>query len=96
MAQEKKKVKMFKVLKDAVAGNIPFYILMGVAIILLVISFFLPPVGEINSSVMLGTSELFCWAALWAVIRAIDKGQTATVKKGELEITINDKEEDQD
>lgn len=83
---------MFKILKDAIVGNVPFYILMSVSVILLVISFFLPPTGEINSSVMAGVGELFAWGGLWAVIKAIDKGTKATIQHGQTSITVNDEE----
>lgn len=77
-------------------GNIPFYVFSGIAIILLIISFILPPTGFIDSSVILAVSEIFAFASLWTVIKAIDKGKTASVRKGDISLTVGDNNNDND
>lgn len=75
------------------ASNLYFWVFGGIATLLLAVSFILPPLGVINSSVLQGAAELFGWATLGAVIHSIDAGRTAKLKRGETEITIGDKEE---
>lgn len=62
---------------------------------MLLISFFLPPTGEVSSSSIAATGVLFAFAALWTVIKALDKGIDAkmTYKDTSLEI-INDEDND--
>lgn len=69
--------------------NIYFSILSLISICLIVISFFLPPQGVIDPSVMAAVGEIFAFAALGTVIKAIDKDKSISMKHGETEITIN-------
>ena len=90
---------MWKVLKSAVVGNVAFYICMAVSIILMTVSFFLPPTGEISSSVMMSVGELFLYPALGAVLTAMEKGVPTKIKHKDTTFTIGDdkkEEEDQD
>ena len=77
--------------KDYLLNNLWFKILSSISIILIIISFFLPPQGVIDPSVMAATGEIFAFAALGAVLKAMDKGNTINLKHGETEITINGK-----
>lgn len=71
--------------------NIYFSILSLISICLIVISFFLPPQGVIDPSVMAGVGEIFAFAALGTVIKAIDKDKSITMSHGDTTITINGK-----
>lgn len=77
-----------------VKDNLMFWVFAGVAIVLLVVSFFLPPIGVITPSTLEGVAELFAFASLGAVYKAIDKGKTATVTHGSTTLTVGDEKEE--
>jgi hypothetical protein len=81
---------MGKLIKEVIHNNIWIKIFSITSIVLMVTSFFLPPMGTIDSSVLGGVGELFAWAALWAFIHAIDNGKDAKVKHNDTEITVGD------
>ena len=67
--------------------------LMSVA--LLIGSFFCPPMGQIDGSVLAGVGELFAFAALWVGAHAInEKGAHAEIKHGNTSITIDTDEDE--
>lgn len=49
----------------------------------------MPPEGQIDSSVLKYTAELFAFAALGVGAQAIKDGRSAVIKHGETEININ-------
>lgn len=73
-----------------VKWNIPFFILGGIALILLIISWIAPPPMQVHESVLQAVAEIFGFAALWTVVLAIEKGSTASFKKGDLELEIKE------
>ena len=60
------------------------------ALVLIFTSFFIPPMGIIDGSVLAGTGEIFAFAALGTVIKAIDKGVDAQVQHNNTTITVGD------
>jgi len=82
---------MGKILKNAIVGNIPFYVLSGIAMLMLIISWIMPPAWKIDTSVILSTSEIFAFAGLWTVIKAIDKGVDASITHKDTTLTIDGK-----
>ena len=70
--------------------NIPFFILGGIALILLIISWIAPPPMQIHESVIQAVAEVFAFAALWAVVLAIEKGVGASFRKGDVELEIQE------
>lgn len=75
--------------------NLPFWVFGIIAIILLAVSFLLPPTGSIDPTVLEGVAELFAFASLGAVYKAISKGTNATVRHGNTSVTIgNDADEE--
>ena len=74
--------------------NLMFWIFAIVAIFLLITSFFLPPMGVISPSVLEGVAELFAFASLGAVYKAIDKGTSASISHGNTTLTIEDKDDE--
>lgn len=60
------------------------------ALVLIFTSFFIPPMGVIDGSVLAGTGEIFALAALGTVIKAIDKGVDAQVQHNNTTITVGD------
>ena len=73
--------------------NLPFHILTGIAIALIIISFILPPTGEIDPSVLQGVGEIFGFLSLYTVLRVIEKGTGASFKKGDIELEIQEDHE---
>ena len=78
-----------------VEHNIPFHILAAISVALLIASWVWPPTAIIDASVLAATGELIGWGALYTVIRAIDKGQSATITHGQTSVTIGKDAEDQ-
>lgn len=66
------------------------------AIVLIFTSFFIPPMGVIDGSVLAATGEIFAFAALGTIIKAIDKGVDAQVQHNNTTITVGDLSTKQD
>ncbi len=81
---------MAKSIKKYILGNTWFYIFSVVAVGLLVASFIVPPTGVIDPSVLAATGEIFAFAALGAVLKAIDKGVDARVRRGNTTLLVGD------
>ena len=75
--------------------NIPFFILGGVALLLLIISWIAPPPMQVHESVLQGIAEIIGLAALWTVVIAIEKGTAASLKKGDLELEIKEENKEE-
>ncbi len=86
---------MGKKIVELIHNNIWIKIFGITSIVLLLTSFFLPPLGSIDNSVIAAVGELFAWAALWALIHALDNGKEAKVKHKDTEITVGDLNEDE-
>ena len=76
-----------------VKWNIPFFILGGVSLLLLIISWIAPPPMQVHESVLQAVAEIFGFAALWTVVLAVEKGTAASLKKGDLELEIREDHE---
>lgn len=87
---------MGKILKDAVVGNTPFWVLTIFAILLIAVAFILPPTAIIDKTVLTAVGELMGFGALWAVVKAIDKGTPAKLQHGSTTLTVGDKEEEKE
>lgn len=85
---------MGEILKKATIGNTPFWVLTVTAIFLLVTAFFLPPTAIIEESILIAVSELMGFGALWAVVKAIDKGTSAKLSHRDTTLTIGDDDTD--
>lgn len=80
--------------KNYLANNGFFWLFSIIGVILMIVGFILPPTGVIDNSVLIGVGELDGMIALGAVIKAIDKGESATFTHNNTSITIS-KEEDE-
>lgn len=87
---------MFEVLKNAVKGNAPFWVLTVFALLLIGVSFFLPPKGTVDPSVIAATGEIMGFFALWVLVRALEKGSRAKITHGQTSVTINDNKEEEE
>ena len=65
---------------------------LGVTIGLFVGSFFVPPKGVIDGSILKAGAELFAFAALIVGSRAIAYGYDLKIVKGDTEINLNNNE----
>ena len=77
--------------------NNRFFIFFSIAaLILIVAGFIAPPIGQIDSSVLIAVGELNGTLAIGAVIKSIDKGRSASIKHNGTELTINGDEDEQE
>ena len=84
---------MRKILKETWESNIWMRILTISSILLIIASFFVPPLGILDGSVLAAVGELEGLGVLWIVLRAVEKGTAASFKKGDVEVDIKEKEE---
>ncbi|MBQ5900690.1 MAG: hypothetical protein IIW86_02385 [Clostridia bacterium] len=70
--------------------KITFYTIQAVSVLLILVSFFIPPHGVIDSSVFAAVGELAFFPALYSFYSIIMSGRQATLKRGETEISVND------
>lgn len=61
---------------------------------MIIASWFVPPMAVIDSSVLASVGEIFGFAALGTVIKAIDKGVDAKVQHNNTSLTIGDLNKD--
>ena len=73
-----------------VKWNIPFFILGGVSLLLLIISWIAPPPMQVHESVLQAVAEIFGFAALWTIVIAVEKGTGASFRKGDVEVEIKE------
>lgn len=69
--------------------NLWFHVLSAIAIILIVASWFVPPMAVIDGSVLGAVGEIFGFAALGTVIKAIEEGKSASITHGNTTISVN-------
>lgn len=72
-----------------------FLVCLVVSIVLIITSFFIPPLAIIDGTVLAAVGELFGFAALGEVVAAVERGHGATISHGNTTIEIK-KEEDED
>lgn len=85
---------MRKILKREWESNIWMRILSISSILLIIASFFVPPLGVIDGSILAAVGELEALGVLWIVMRAVEKGTGASFKKGDVEVDIKEKEDE--
>lgn len=69
-------------------------ILAAVAVVLVVVSFFVPPRGVIDGSVLAAVGELFAFASLFMIWESVDRGMDAKITHGETTIQLSNDNED--
>ena len=84
---------MGKILKREWESNIWLRILSISSLLLIIASFFVPPLGVLDGSVLAAVGELEALGVLWIVLRAVEKGTAASFKKGDVEVDIKEKED---
>ena len=78
------------------ANNGFFWLFSSIGLLLIIIAFFTPPAAQIHQSVLYAVAEINGFAALGAVIKAIDKGSSATFHHNGTELTINSNEDEKE
>lgn len=81
--------------RNFLENNLYFWVFGGVSILLILVSFFIPPMAVVDGSIIACVGELFGFAALGAVIHAIDKGKTASISHGNTTIEIRKEGEEE-
>ena len=76
------------------ANNGFFWLFSIIGLLLIIIAFFIPPAAQIHQSVLIAVGEINGFAALGAVIKAIDNGGSATFHHNNTEVTINSNEDE--
>ena len=82
--------------KNYLSNNLFFWLFSGIGLLLIIIAFFIPPTAYIEQSVLYAVAEINAFIALGAVIKAIDKGSSATFHHNGTEVTINSNEDEQE
>ena len=82
--------------RNYLKDNTFFWIFSSIGVILIIVAFILPPLSVIDNTVLIAVGEIDGMIALGAVIKAIDKGESATFTHNNTSITItnNDNEEE--
>lgn len=73
--------------------SIALFICGGISILLIVVSFLMPPKGEISPSVLRAVGEIFAFATLAVVREAIKEGLSVKASKGDASIEITQKDD---
>lgn len=79
--------------RNYLANNGFFWLFSIIGVILIIAAFILPPISVIDNSVLIAVGEIDGMIALGAVIKAIDKGESATFTHNNTSITIKKEEE---
>ena len=82
--------------KNYLSNNLFFWLFSGIGLLLIIVAFFIPPTAYIEQSVLIAVGEINGFIALGAVIKAIDKGSSATFHHNGTELTINSNEDEEE
>lgn len=75
---------------------VAFFSTLIVAVGLLITSFFLPPEGSIDPSVLQATAILFCWPALSFAAKALDDNKRVKINTKIGSVTVGDVDDEVD
>ena len=82
--------------KNYLANNGFFWLFSIIGVILIIVAFILPPLSVIDNTVLIAVGEINGFIALGAVLKAIDKGSSASIKYNGTELDINVDEDKQE
>lgn len=86
---------MGEILRDTWRNNVWLKFLTITGVLLIIASFIVPPTGLIDNSVILAVGELEIFGVLWIINKAIEKGTGTHFKKGDIEVEIHQKDEEE-
>ena len=81
-------------MKKRHADKYIFYVCLAASIIIMVVSFILPPTGVIDPSCLKATALLLGFAALGVAGQNLANGKDVTFQHGETEISIGDNDDE--
>ena len=84
--------RMLQFFGDRFHKNV-FLICLVVSLVLIITSFFIPPLAIVDGSVLAAVGEIFGFAALGEVGAAIERGHSATIRHNNTEIEISKNDE---
>lgn len=70
-------------------ARILFWVFLGISTILIIGSFFVPPMGTIDPSVLQGVGEIQGFASLGVGFECILEGMNVTLQKGDTTINVS-------
>ena len=82
--------------KNYLSNNLFFWLFSIIGLLLIIVAFFIPPAAHIDQSVLIAVGEINGFAALGAVIKAIDKGSSATFHHNDTELTITGNKDEEE
>lgn len=83
---------MAKKVLSEVSHNILFWILTITSIILVVVSWIMPPPWQVHSSVLQSVAELEGWGVLYIVLRAVNRGADVNITHNSTTVEVNNPE----
>lgn len=86
---------MGEILKHTWQSSVWLKFLTITSVLLVIVSFFIPPVAQIHPSILSAVAELEILGALWIVYHAIDKGINAKLSKGDMNLELNQCDDDE-
>lgn len=96
MRQKENEESFWKTAVCCLKEDIWLKILSIVSIGLIITSFFLPPQGVIDPSVMLAVGELTGIGVIWEFDKALDRNISSKIKIHEIELEINKQKHNHD
>lgn len=75
-------------------SKLAFWTTLILSVVLIIISFLLPPTGVVDDSIVKVTGELFAFGCLGTVIDGIQKGTDVILTKGDTSVQINNEKEE--
>lgn len=72
--------------------KVTFYISQSISLLLILISFFVPPHGVIDSSVFAAVGEIAFFPTLYSFYSIVMSGRRATLKRGETEVSVGEEQ----
>lgn len=77
--------------KDGEKGwKITFYTSQIISILLILVSFFIPPAGAVDSSVFAAVGELAFFPTLYSFYMIMKSGRKASITKGETTLSVGE------
>lgn len=70
--------------------KIAFYTAQGISILLILVSFFIPPVAVVDSSVFAATGIIAFYPSLYCFYEIMKTGRKANITKGDLSMSVGE------
>lgn len=70
--------------------KVVFYTTQCISLLMILVSFFIPPLAVIDASIFAAVGELAFFPSLLAFYNIVMSGRKASISKGETTISVND------